>query len=108
MNFFISVISFCEKLSDSFKSTHKNFISGGTYTTNPEPYLKNGYNAKLNKDDKYEVLHVFKENIETTKTNQSIEPKKNNNIFKITLIISLIIIIGSIILLSRKKIFIIL
>ena len=95
-------------VSTSFKSTHQNFISGGTYTTNPEPYLKSGYNTKLNKDNKYEVLHVFKENTETITNNQNTEPKTNNNIFKITLIISSIIIIGSIIFLSRKKIFIIL
>lgn len=95
-------------VSDSFKSTHQNFISGGTYTTNPEQYLKSGYNAKLNKDDKYEVLHVFKERTETNQTNQNIETKENNNILKIVLIISSIILIGSIVFISRKKIFIIL
>jgi len=95
-------------VSDSFKSTHQNFISGGTYTTNPEQYLKNGYNAKLNKDDKYEVLHVFKEKTETNQNTQNTETKENNNILKIILIISSILLIGSIIFISRKKIFIIL
>jgi len=92
-------------VSDSFKSTHPNFITGGTFTTNPEPYLKNNYNVKLNKDNNYEVIHVFKEKQET---NPNTELKENNNIFKITLIISSIILIGSIIFISRKKIFIIL
>ena len=95
-------------VSDSFKSKHQNFISGGTYTTNPEQYLKSGYNAKLNKDDKYEVLHVFKEKTETNQNTQNTESKENNNILKISLIVSSIVIIGSIIFLSRKKIFIIL
>jgi hypothetical protein len=94
-------------VSDSFKSTHQNFISGGIYTTNPEPYLKNNYNIKLTKDNNYEVIHVFKEK-EITQTTQNKETKENNNVFKIALIISSIILISSIIFLSRKKIFIIL
>lgn len=42
-------------LSDSFKSTHPSFISGGTYSSNPSSYLKSGYTVnEIN--SKYEVI----------------------------------------------------
>ena len=37
-------------LSDSFKSMHGSFISGGRYTSNPSEYLEAGYSAKLEND----------------------------------------------------------
>jgi hypothetical protein len=37
-------------LSDSFKSMHGSFISGGRYTSNPSGYLEAGYSAKLEND----------------------------------------------------------
>lgn len=98
-------------LSDSFKQAHSNFISGGTYSSNPEEYLKSGYSASLDKNNDYKVTHVFNENsnikAENTETND-IEKKDNNNLFKIILIILTTILIGgSIIYLNRNKIFII-
>lgn len=94
-------------VSDSFKSTHNNFISGGTYSSNPSEYLKSGYNTTLNKNNEYEVVHVFKENSNIKTETNDIEKKDNNNLFKIILIISTTILIGSIIYLNRKKIFVI-
>lgn len=37
-------------LSDSFKSMHGGFISGGSFTSNPSEYLEAGYSAKLEND----------------------------------------------------------
>ena len=37
-------------LSDSFKSMHGSFISGGRYTSDPSEYLETGYSAKLEND----------------------------------------------------------
>ena len=37
-------------LSDSFKSMHGSFISGGKYTSNPSEYLEAGYSAKMEND----------------------------------------------------------
>lgn len=42
-------------LSDSFKSTHPSFISGGTYSSNPSSYLKSGYTVNET-NSKYEVI----------------------------------------------------
>ena len=37
-------------LSDSFKSMHGGFISGGRFTSDPSEYLETGYSAKLEND----------------------------------------------------------
>lgn len=42
-------------LSESLKSTHPKFISGGTYSSDPESYLKPGYSVEKNKNSLYEV-----------------------------------------------------
>jgi len=51
-------------LSNSFKDTHKSFISGGKYSSNPQNYLKSGYNSEL-EDNLYTVsksaMAVFKD-----------------------------------------------
>lgn len=41
-------------LSDSFKGSHPTFISGGTFTSDPTPYLLSGYDASKD-GDVYEV-----------------------------------------------------
>ena len=64
-------------LSDSFKSTHKSFISGGTFSSNPSSYLKSGYTTKQNSDGNYEVLtSTLKTFLEKTGNDES-----SNNIF---------------------------
>ena len=54
-------------LSDSLKSTHPKFISGGMYSSDPTNYLKSGYSAEKNKNSLYEVSKttstVFNSNI---------------------------------------------
>lgn len=44
------------RLSDSFKDTHQGFITGGTYSSNPDEYLKSGYSSDLNENSMYEVV----------------------------------------------------
>lgn len=84
-------------LSDSFKNTHNKFISGGTYSSDPTNYLKNGYNVSKNSNSMYEVtistMKVFAENNITT----------NSSISLIT--IGTLIIIGIITYINRKKLF---
>ena len=85
-------------LSNSFKSTHNKFISGGTYSSNPSEYLKNGYTT-TETNNEYKVIEVFKE--KTIKE----EKKEEKNLFlPITLIISSILIISFIIYKNRYKI----
>ena len=82
-------------LSTSLKNTHPEFISGGTYSSDPSEYLETGYTTT--KDNSlYKVLQntisVFKEN------------NQNNNIFPIIITILFISIIPiTIILLSKRK-----
>lgn len=53
--------------SDSLKSTHPKFISGGIYSSDPTNYLKSGYSAEKNKNLLFEVSKttstVFNSNI---------------------------------------------
>ena len=83
-------------LSNSFKSKHSNFISGGTFSSNPTSYLENGYS--IDKDNNmYEV---------TTSTMQTFLEKENNNKPNTILIIPIIsiLIISIIIFLRYRKI----
>lgn len=83
-------------LSDSFKNTHKNFISGGSFSSNPINYLKSGYGSIKNDNSLYEVISntmdVF---------NESNNP--NNNI---PIILGFLIVggIGLFIYLNKRKI----
>ena len=58
-------------LSNSFKSTHPAFISGGIYSSNPTEYLKSGYSANLD-NGKYNVsksaMAVFGEKVDNSNT----------------------------------------
>jgi len=84
-------------LSDSFKTTHQNFISGGTYSSNPSNYLKNGYTTQENFNE-YKVITVFKEN------SIDIKKEEKSNFLPITITLITIILIF-IIYKNRRKIF---
>lgn len=43
-------------LSDKFKQRHKNFISAGTFSSDPSAYLKSGYTVTKNDKSLYEVI----------------------------------------------------
>lgn len=84
-------------LSDNFKNTHQGFIAGGTYSSDPTSYLKNGYSTSKNENSLYTVtsstMQVFAQN------------KKNiNTTFPIILIIIPITALIIITYLNRKKI----
>ena len=84
-------------LSESFKDTHPEFITGGTYSSNPINYLKSGYHSTKNTNSQYEVtvttMNVFKTN----------ENNNTDDSFKLVLIITIIIILGTIFYLNRNK-----
>lgn len=84
-------------LSDSFKSIHQNFISGGTYSSDPTSYLKNGYTISKNNNSLYEV-------IANTMSVFSPNEENNNNYFTPIITIITLIIIGITTYLNRKKI----
>lgn len=44
------------KMSDSFNGTNSGFVSGGTYTSSPSTYLKDGFSVSLD-GSIYEVVH---------------------------------------------------
>ena len=83
-------------LSNSLKNTHPNFISGGTYSSDPTNYLKPGYSTSLNEKSLYEV---------TSSTMQVFAEEESNNTNSLLLFISIIIpiILISIIYLKYKK-----
>lgn len=85
-------------LSDSFTGTHQGFISGGTYSSNPTDFLENGYSSSQNEKSLYEV---------TKSTMQVFAQKENNSDNSTTLFITIgiLIILGMIVYLNRKKIF---
>ena len=83
-------------LSDSFKTNHPKFISGGTYSSDPSNYLKSGYSSSKN-NSLYEVtsstMSVFGSNSENS-----------SNTPMIIFITIIVIISGIIIYLNRNKI----
>lgn len=85
-------------LSDSFKTNHQKFISGGTYSSNPTNYLKNGYSISENEDSLYEVvsgtISVF-----------GLNSKSKSNFPIIFITTTSIIILGIVVYLNRNKIF---
>lgn len=87
-------------LSNSFKTTHPQFITGGTYSSNPSNYLKSGYSTSFNNQDEYEVISVFKE----LKPNNELKQEKKSNLLPLILIIT-IITLPIIFFLSKQKIF---
>lgn len=85
-------------LSNNFKNTHKNFISGGTFSSDPSQYLKGGYTITKNDKSLYEVVNC---------TMSVFGPKNNNDIFSLFSIIKFIPIIILVIItyINRDKIF---
>lgn len=84
-------------LSDSFKNTHPEFISGGKYSSDPTEYLIPGYSATKNTNSLYEV---------TSSTMLTFSEKNSNNNTPnlLTITIITITILGIIIYLNRRKI----
>jgi len=83
-------------LSSNFKNTHKNFISGGTYSSDPTNYLKSGYSTVLTENSIYNVVDSTMSVFVDKKIN-------NNNSFKLMTLIIFPLIIGIIIYLNRRK-----
>ena len=86
-------------LSDSFTSTHQGFISGGSYSSNPNDFLKNGYNVSQNENSLYEVIQNTMQTFATKEEN-------NKHTFPILIIIFTISILSFIIFVNQKKILI--
>lgn len=86
-------------LSNSFKSKHPNFISGGTFSSNPINYLEGGYSTDKN-NNMYEV---------TTSTMQTFLEKENGhnspNYLILTLFVIIILSIVFTFLKYKKKLF---
>ena len=81
------------RLSDSFKNTHQKFITGGTYSSNPDEYLKGGYSSDLNENSMYEV-------VSSTISVFAFQNKNSNFMIPVIIFISLFVIIY----LNRNKI----
>lgn len=84
-------------LSDHFKAIHPNFISGGSFSSDPTNHLKSGYSASLNEDSLYEVVSSTMSVFNKLETN-------NNTWVPIIIIISLVI-LGISIYFNHNKIF---
>lgn len=84
-------------LSDSFTSIHQGFISGGTYSSNPDDFLKSGYSASLNENSLYEVTKSTMQVFATKEGN-------NNSSFPNIIIIFAVAILSFIIFINRNKI----
>lgn len=82
-------------VSDSFKNNHHEFISGGTYSSNPNDFLKPGYSAALNENSLYVV---------TSSTAQTFGTNTQGNTFTSILIIVGIIGLALLIWYNRAKI----
>lgn len=87
-------------LSDSFQTTHPNFITGGTYSSDPTNYLKSGYSASKNENSLYEVT------LNTMQVFATKDQKTNTSLPLIITITSLIILIPITYFTYRKKILI--
>ena len=84
-------------LSDNFKQTHKKFISGGTFSSDPSLYLKGGYTVTKNNKSLYEVI---------TSTISVFGLKNQNNNFSLLSLLKLIPLIAIVIIIYiyREKI----
>lgn len=86
-------------LSNSFKEKHPNFISGGTYSSNPSNYIKSGYNV-VNDNN---IFSVVKSTMKEVFFNKN-ETKQSNSIIKVILIITTIITLTIVSYFNRRKI----
>ena len=84
-------------MSDSFNNNHKGFISGGSYSSSPEAYLKSGYTTSKNSNDMYEVISSAISVFALTNTSDS-------GGMPYVLICGVLTILGILIYLNREKI----
>lgn len=82
-------------LSNSFKTKHNKFISGGEFSSNPSDYLKNGYSVNHN----YQVL---KESI--LSVSENVTKTENVNVGTIIFLIIMVLISILVYLIKGKKI----
>lgn len=85
--------------SDSFKTIHSGFISGGKYSSDPSSYLKSGYTVVKDGDLYNVVKGTMKSVISNSTTNGS-----SNSFFKSVIIIITIVGLGIIAYLNRNRI----
>lgn len=85
--------------SNSFKSKHPNFISGGKYSSNPTPYLKSGYTTSLNND-----LYSVTESVMKEVTSDNVETNQKTNYIPIIITLITTIILASLVYINRIKI----
>lgn len=84
-------------LSSSLNSTHKSFISGGSYSSNPTEYLKSGYSVQKNENSLYEVIN-------STMQVFNLNNQNSNNPFLLLTSIILFFSLGIFIYVNRKNI----
>lgn len=90
------------RFSNSFDTKHSSFISGGTYSSNPNNYLKTGYTTTKEDSNLYTVIKsTMKEVIASNKTETT---SNKNNILIPLATITFVIIVGVIIYLNKNKI----
>lgn len=86
--------------SDSFKTKHPDFITGGTYSSDPSSYLASGYTSNLD-NGLYTVLKTTLK--ETTQTATKFQNQGTNNILKTILTLTIIGILSSLVYINRTK-----
>ena len=87
------------RISDSLKGYHNSFISGGTYSSNPDTYLKPGYTSTLD-NSRYIVAKSTMKSVFGSNITDS-----NNNTGMIIIFSIIFLIILAIIYINRTKIF---
>jgi len=87
--------------SDSFKSIHSGFISGGKYSSDPSSYLKSGYSTK--KDNN--MFNIVKTTLKEVFGNNSSVDNNSGSFIKIFITLVVISLIGIVVYINRKKIF---
>jgi len=85
-------------LSNSFKSTHPKFISGGEYSSNPNEYLLSGYSSSL-EDGMYTIT-------KTTMSEVLFKTSSSSKNYTLPIILTLLLISIALIYFNREKPFI--
>jgi len=75
--------------SNSFNETHKNFITGGEYSSSPNTYLKNGYSTNIENGTYIVIKDAIKEVFSIQNNDKNLNEKKT--FITITLVIILIV-----------------
>lgn len=87
-------------LSDSFKSMHSDFISGGKYSSDPSVYLKSGYMASLDNN----LYRVAKSTIKEVISSSVSVSNNNGNSLKFIIIFIGVLLLGILGYINRGKI----